>query len=122
MTDVTVQIGDVIHVVVPDDGQDVRIVDPPDPPAPTIADLLAQSRAAHAQFQNHTGSINKDGTVRTPPNDLSAAQAIQLALNARALAEDADPKHADLAWDVDEQANRGVTSDQLLVFYREYLS
>jgi hypothetical protein len=124
MSDVTVQVGDVIHVSV----EDVAAKSPllnlaqsePDPPS--ISQLLAASRAAHARFHSAIGSVNKDGTVRDQPNDVIALAAIQDALAQRQAALAADPQRHDPAWAIDLRQNCGVTSDALMNFYADYLA
>lgn len=123
VSDVTVQVGDVIHVSLEDVAAKSPLLELPQKVAPPSVDqLLATSRVAHSQFYVHSGSIERDGSLKTAPNDPSAAQAIQAALDARLAADAADPTHADPAWATDLQANRGVTSDVLIEFYRTYLA
>ena len=116
MSDVFVQIGDTVHVNAPDapaGGLSIAVA------PPTIAALLAQSRAAHQRFQQSAGHNNGRGII-TQPDDDAAAFAVSHALDARQAAEDADPGHADPAWAEDQAANRGVSSDVLLAFYKNY--
>lgn len=116
MTDVFVQIGDTVHIAAPDDlsgGLGIAVA------APSVADLLAQSRAAHQRFQKAAGHNNGRG-VTIAPDDDAAALAVRQALDARQAAEDTDPGHTDPAWADDQAANRGVSSDTLLLFYKNY--
>jgi len=116
MSDVFVQIGDTVHVATPDDapaGFAVAVA------PPTVAELLAQSRAAHQRFQKAAGHNNGRG-VTIAPDDDAAALAVRQALDARQSAEDTDPGHTDPAWADDQAANKGVASDVLLAFYKNY--
>jgi len=116
MSDVFVQIGDTVHVNAPDapaGGLSIAVA------PPTIAELLAQSRAAHQRFQKAAGHNNGRG-VTIAPDDDAAALAVRQALDARQAAEDGDPGHTDPAWADDQALNRGVSSDTLLAFYKNY--
>lgn len=119
MSDVFVNIGDTVHIADPGDVPvaPVQQVEP----SPNIAALLSASRAAHARFQQAAGHNDGRGKIRHPDDD-AAALAIQAALSAREAAETADPGHADLAWADDQAANKGVSSDALVLFYRDYFA
>lgn len=81
----------------------------------TIADLLAASRSAHMRYrQLHATSKGQDL--------LGMGQAIQEALSARTEAHALNPKQTDPAWLSDQQANKGLTSEALLVFLAKCLS
>ena len=85
----------------------------------TIDALLAESRAAHQRFQHASGPNDGRGNIEQP-DDEEAAVAIEAALQARQAAEIADPGHLDPAWADDQAANKGVSSDTLIAFYRDY--
>lgn len=120
MTDVSVTVGDVIHFS--DEARSgVLVTDEPEPTAPTIAQLLSQSRAAHLKFRQSDGHINREGKVAQQPNYSAAEAAIREALNARLAAQAADPHHADPAWAEDQAANKGISSQAMLDFFRDYL-
>lgn len=68
-----------------------------------------------------SGEIHRDGTLKRHPHEPGRIAAIQAALDARRAAEAADPAHEDAAWDVDQAANKGVPSSDLLVFYVGFL-
>lgn len=81
----------------------------------TVPDLLAASRAAHMRYrQLHATSKGTDL--------LGMGQAIQDALRTRTEAEAIDPFHSDPAWVSDRHANKGITSEALLVFLAKCLS
>lgn len=120
MSDIAVTVGDVIHFAENQPSVDVK-VEAESTPAPTISELLAQSRDAHRRFREADGSIHRDGTIRQAPNYDVAKQMIQIAINARLIAEQADPDHTDLAWDVDRTANRGISNQAMIDFFRDYL-
>ena len=113
------QIGDTVHIADPA----VPDIAPPNISviAQTIAELLATSRAAHARFQHAAGHNDGRGVIRHPDDD-AAALAIREALTNREAAEAADPGHADPAWADDQAANKGVSSDTLLFFFRDYFA
>ena len=117
MSDVFVNIGDTVHIA------DETIIDPKKPvdAAPTIADLLARSRAAHQRFQQASGHNDGKGKIRHPDDD-AAAVAIQQAREARRAAQTHDPDHLDPSWALDQAANKGVNSDLLLAFYDDYFA
>lgn len=121
MTDVSVTVGDVIHFSDEEKSGGVLVTDPPEAPAPTVAQLLTQSRAAHLKFRQSDGHINREGKVAQPPNYDAAELAIREALNARLAAQAADPHHADPAWAEDQAANKGISSQAMLDFFRDYL-
>ena len=81
----------------------------------SVADLLTQSRQAHARYRR----LSHD-TKNT--HLLAQGEAIQAALLARLSAEHLDPAHDDPAWLEDAQAQKGLTSDELITFYGRYLA
>lgn len=89
---------------------------------PNVADLLAQSRAAHAKYRSLAGKVGKDGKVSQAPNLYDAGIAIQDALKARTDAHVLDPQQLDPAWIADQRLNKGVTSDAMLAFLARYLT
>jgi hypothetical protein len=89
---------------------------------PVVADLLAQSRAAHAKYRTLAGRVDSKGAISQAPNLYDAGQAIQVALSARLEAERLDPNHTDPAWAADERLNKGATSASLIEFYARWLS
>ena len=80
-----------------------------------VADLLADARAAHAQYRR----LSADSQNR---NLLGMGAAIQTALRARLDAHTEDPEHTDPAWLADQQAMKGQTHDSLVTFYSKYLA
>ncbi len=85
----------------------------------SIADLLAQSRAAHLSKKRAAGTIDGAGIPSSP--DYPKAEAhIAEALRLRLEAEEQDPRHESSAWAEDLAANRGVTSADLIAFYQKY--
>lgn len=115
--DVFVQIGDTVHVADPSSTPATAVP----APAPTIAELLAQSRAAHQRFQRASGHNDGRGTIIQPDDD-AALLAIQEALFTREAAEAVDTLHSDSAWADDQAANKGVTSAAMLAFFHDYLT
>lgn len=90
---------------------------------PPIADLLAQSRAAHQRYRSSAGRISTTGKIAVAPHLLACGQAVQEALRTRTEAHALDPQQADAAaWEADRQALKGATSDSLIEFYAAYLS
>lgn len=87
----------------------------------TVADLLAQSRAAHAKSKTLRGRINKDGHISQVPQLSEAGQAIQQALRTRLEAHRLDPQMTDPAWQADERLNKGQTSAVLIDFFAQWL-
>lgn len=80
----------------------------------TIAELLAQSRAAHARYrQIHSQS---KGT-----NLHAMGATVQEALSTRLDAEALDPERTDPAWVEDQQATRN-RSHRLVEFFAGYLT
>ena len=117
VSDVFVNIGDTVHIAAPDDiGEPVSVITPP-----TIAALLAQSRAAHQRFLQAAGHNDGRGTIRQP-DDPAAALAIQQAAETRHAAQAQDPQHTDPAWAEDRAAMKGVSSEALLFFYDDYFA
>lgn len=86
-----------------------------------IAELLAQSRAAHRDKKKAAGTVDKTGQVTSAPDYPTAESHIAKALRLREQAEALDPVHTDPAWATDQAANKGVTSAELLGFFRAYL-
>ncbi len=86
-----------------------------------VADFLTASRDAHLRYHVASGEIHRDGTVKRHPHQPGRTIAIQHALDARLAAEAADPAHEDPAWDIDQAANKGVSSSELLKFYVGFL-
>jgi hypothetical protein len=89
---------------------------------PSVADLLAQSRAAHQKSKTLRGRIDARGTVSQRAQLPEAGQAIQQALSARLEAHALDPQQTDAAWQADQRLNQGVTSDALVQFLGRYLT
>lgn len=87
----------------------------------TVADLLQQSRAAHAQKKRAAGTIDAKAVPSGADYPLADAH-LGEALTLRLAAHDLDPEHADPAWASDERANRGVSHDALVCSFRAYLS
>ncbi len=83
----------------------------------TVAELLADSTAAHLRYRQAAGRTDKDGRVISPPNDIEAEAAIREALSARLEAHALDPDHADAAW-----IGPKATHDDLVKFYDRYLA
>lgn len=95
----------------------------PDPgPLPSVAHLLAQSRAAHARSHQHRGRIDKTGKVGQPPRLYDAGLAMGAALSLRLDAEALDPQHLDPAWMTDAEANKGQSSEAMVAFLGRYLT
>ena len=86
-----------------------------------VATFLTASREAHMQYHVASGEIHRDGTVKRHPHLAGRQDAIRAALDARLAAEAADPAHEDPAWDLDQAANKGVPSSELLTFYVGFL-
>lgn len=75
--------------------------------AATVRELLAQSRAAHAEYRSlTTARVAKDVTL------VPLARARDL----RQQAHDADPEHSDPAWTLDKASH-----SELMSFYRQQL-
>lgn len=87
-----------------------------------VARLLSASREAHKRKKFSAGTINKNGDVASPPNYPQAEQHLAEALRLRLEAHALDPEHTSEAWTVDALANRGVTHDALVAFFRQYPS
>lgn len=84
----------------------------------TVADLLAQSRAAHDRYRRAANPRPDSNGHHVHPRDYATAErevadALALRLEAHAL----DPEHTDEAWAGDAKA----THEQLVGFYRTYL-
>lgn len=88
----------------------------------TVGELLAQSRAAHAQSKHHRGRIDHDGKASTTAQPRQAGAKLQEALRLRLEAEALDPIHLDPAWLEDIAANSGQSSDAMVSFFGRYLT
>ena len=88
----------------------------------TVADCLAASRYAHAQFQGASGQIDRVGTITIPADYVAAENAIKRAMAYRLKAEHLDPSQTDPAWQADRDANRGISHTEMMQFFREYLA
>lgn len=88
-------------------------------PSP-VADLLQQSRAAHLRKKYVAGRADKQGRISHPPDYPQAESHIAEALRLRLEAEALDPEHTDPAWSTDLSANKGVSSADLIAFFRAY--
>lgn len=84
----------------------------------TVQSLLAASKAAHARYRRLAGTIDKRGSVASPPHYPSAEREVRDALKLRLEAHDADPTHADPQWAADEPQ---WPHEKLVAFYRNYL-
>lgn len=83
----------------------------------SVAELLAQSKAAHQRYRHASGSIKKAG------NPAVQEAAISDALVTRLAAHDLDPDHTDPAWS-EEQGfthQNEDTHNVLVAFYRKWL-
>ena len=89
---------------------------------PNVADLLAQSRAAHAKYRTLAGRVNAHGQITQQPNLSDAGHAVQVALSTRLAAHDLDPQMTDAAWQADARLNKGAASATLIEFYGRYLT
>ena len=92
------------------DNQPIRTV-MADPTSVTPSDLLARSRARHAQYRGMASLRNY------PALEACLSEALTLRQQAQAL----DPEHADPAWIEDQAAMKGVSSADLCAFYEKYL-
>lgn len=85
----------------------------------TVAELLAQSKAAHQTYR-HALTVQRDPTA--------AREALWMAARYRAEANQLDVDHADAAWSDDasthvgQQFSHGEIHDDLLSFYLKELS
>lgn len=86
--------------------------------ASRVADLLHQSRAAHADYRRASGRTDKDGLVVSAPDYAAAEAHVARALTLRQQAHDADPLHTDPAWDSEKHLR--FHHDDLVAFYRAY--
>ena len=98
----------------------------------SISELLTKSQSAHNQYRWHTSRMSEmtggmSGTVGVMYGDAIEAR-VQLATAARfrALAERADPAHADIAWQTNGVTHQAFAShadlhDKLLEFYLTHL-
>lgn len=81
-----------------------------------IAQLLADSRTAHARYRSNKARMASQGgqLVKIDGNPVAAGEALHEALRLRTEAEALDPRHADLAWHIDAV---GHPHDALVEFY-----
>jgi hypothetical protein len=86
----------------------------------TVADLLQQARQHALTRKRHAGRANRDGIVSSQPDYPTAESFAAQALDARRQAHALDPDHADPAWAVDLQENRGVSHDAIVAFLTRY--
>lgn len=87
----------------------------------TVSELLAASRAAHADYRRFAGRTTL-GTRTEEPQLSKCGQAILAALQTRTEAEALDPQHADPAWLQDFDAMKGQPSASIIGFYVRYLA
>lgn len=87
--------------------------------AAAIAQLLADSREAHAAYRAHSPHLAAVGSqlVMITGDAVLARQALDRAATLRKEAHDADPTLSDPAWDLDRDIN-----DHLMTFYAELLA
>lgn len=85
--------------------------DPP-PASPSVAQLLAESRAHH---QNKNKLANRKVNGQPAPDYKGAEAEIALALEKRLQAHALDPQHADPAWSLDRASH-----EDLVAFYQAY--
>ena len=81
--------------------------------------LLDSSRSEHLQ-KKHAAGTQANGVVTSKPNYPKAEAHIATALRFREEAEALDPDHTAPAWAEDLAANKGITSAQLIDWYRRY--
>ena len=86
--------------------------------ASRVAELLQQSRSAHAEYRRASGRTDKDGLVVSAPDYGSAEAHVARALALRLEAHESDPLHADPAWDSEKHLR--FHHDALMAFYRAY--
>lgn len=86
---------------------------------PTVASLLAESRAAHSLYRQLLPRMQAvAGTVQEMLGNVMAAKdALERAGTLRKAAHDADPEHTDPAWAADPAPH-----DELMTFYAERLA
>ena len=89
-------------------------------PQPTVAQLLAASRAAHLQKKHASGRVNTTGVVVQQPDYDKATAHVAEALRLRLQAHEQDPEHTDSAWTIDQTLN-GCDHDTLVRFFQRYL-
>lgn len=87
----------------------------------TVSQLLTQSRTAHLAKKQAAGRSSPQGIVTQQPNYPLAESHIREALRLREEAHRLDPQMTDAAWADDLAANKGVTSDALVDWFRSYL-
>lgn len=91
------------------------VIDVPLAPPPSVADLLADSRAAHLRYrQLHDATRNSDR--------IGMRIAIEQAVDLRRAAVALDPTHSDPAWAVDIFEGKPASHADLLIFYESYLA
>lgn len=86
----------------------------------TVGQLLAASRDAHTRKKHAAGTVDQQGTVTSQPNYPVAESHIAEALRLRLEADALDPAHTSPDWDADQRANKGVSHDALIAFFRAY--
>lgn len=69
-----------------------------------------------------SGRTAPGGRIIAQPNYPLAESLIQEAINFREAALALDPAKADPAWITDQAENKGVSSEDLLTFFRHYLT
>lgn len=91
------------------------VIDGPLAPSPlTVADLLADSRAAHIRYrQLHDATRNSD--------TIGMRMAIEQAVDLRRAAVALDPTHTDPAWAVDIFDGKPAAHADLISFYETFL-
>lgn len=87
-----------------------------------VARLLAAAQAAHGQYREAAGRIDRHGKVSQSPDWLACGAAVKDALKARADADALDSNHHDPAWREDAHAMKGQSNATLIEFYVDYLA
>jgi hypothetical protein len=85
--------------------------------APTVLELLSQSRAQHLAYRSALPRRDTQGTISEGKPE-EAVAALREAGRLRAQAELADPDHADPAWLIEPMTHN---HDELLNFYYDLL-
>lgn len=85
-----------------------------------LAELLSQSRAAHARKKECVGRVGPGGRMMQSPDYPLAEQHIAEALRLREEADALDPEHRSPVWSRDRAANKGVSHGDLVAFFRKY--
>lgn len=89
--------------------------------AATVAQLLQQSRAEHMLKKEAAGRTNSDGKIIARPDYTKAEAHVREAIRCREEAHALDPEKRDPAW-AEDFAQNGTTSDELLAWFRHYLT